>query len=585
VKLHISDSLSLPIDAVTQKFAILGRTGSGKSYAATKLCEEMLDANAQVVALDPVGVWYGLRVGGNFEIPIFGGLHADMPLEPGAGEFIANLIVDRGISAVLDVSQFLSGDQARFAYDFATRFFFRKKSSPSAVHLFVEECQEFVPQNISGGQRGGFETRMLNAFERLIKLGRNFGIGATLISQRPQEVNKKALNQAECMLAFQMTGPQERKAVASWVADKAGSQGVIDLLPKLEVGECQVWSPQWLQVDKKVRIAKKKTADVSSTPKSGGEKRADPKPLSQGELEKFSAQMLETIERAKADDPKELRKRIRDLEKDLAKKDRAGQAVVEKCNTSIKTRDVPVLKDGQISRLEKLHVQFMREFSQQAAHATALVTRLDDLLKPVRDAVQLIDGATKQRDAARQSLALPISRPPAATDAQDQRREAVQPAGGNSNVNLGVGERRCGIAIAQHASVTREQLTVLTGYKRSTRNTYIQRLRSAGLVAEVGDRIAARPELLEWLGPDYEQLPTGTALQEYWLNKLPQGESAVLKVILDSYLGGGASDRETIGEKTSFKRSTRNTYIQRLAARELVKVSGEIIQPSDSLFD
>lgn len=40
-KLHISPSLSLPIDAVTQKFGILGRTGSGKSYAATKLAEEM----------------------------------------------------------------------------------------------------------------------------------------------------------------------------------------------------------------------------------------------------------------------------------------------------------------------------------------------------------------------------------------------------------------------------------------------------------------------------------------------------------------------------------------------------------------
>ena len=57
-KLHISDSLSLPLDAVTQKFGILGRTGSGKSYFATKLCEEMLDAKAQIVALDPVGVWW-----------------------------------------------------------------------------------------------------------------------------------------------------------------------------------------------------------------------------------------------------------------------------------------------------------------------------------------------------------------------------------------------------------------------------------------------------------------------------------------------------------------------------------------------
>src|ERR1044072_6374951 len=123
MKLHISDSLSLPIDAVTQKFGLLGRTGSGKSYCATKLAEEMLDARAQIVALDPVGVWYGLRTG--FAIPVFGGLHGDIPLESGGGALIADLIVDRGLSAVVDVSQFESDrDKAHFARDFAGRLFF-----------------------------------------------------------------------------------------------------------------------------------------------------------------------------------------------------------------------------------------------------------------------------------------------------------------------------------------------------------------------------------------------------------------------------------------------------------------------------
>lgn len=63
MKLKISEDLALPLDAVTQKFAFLGRTGSGKSYGATKLAEEMLEAKAQVIALDPVCVWWGLRTG------------------------------------------------------------------------------------------------------------------------------------------------------------------------------------------------------------------------------------------------------------------------------------------------------------------------------------------------------------------------------------------------------------------------------------------------------------------------------------------------------------------------------------------
>jgi hypothetical protein len=59
----IAKGLSLPLDAVTQTFAQIGRKGAGKTYLATMIAEQMLDAEAQVVALDPVGNWLGLRVG------------------------------------------------------------------------------------------------------------------------------------------------------------------------------------------------------------------------------------------------------------------------------------------------------------------------------------------------------------------------------------------------------------------------------------------------------------------------------------------------------------------------------------------
>ena len=52
-----------------------------------------------------------------------------------------------------------------------------------------------------------------------LRIGRNFGIGGSLISQRPQEVNKKALNMSGTLFAFQMTAPQERAAVRSRVTD------------------------------------------------------------------------------------------------------------------------------------------------------------------------------------------------------------------------------------------------------------------------------------------------------------------------------------------------------------------------------
>jgi uncharacterized protein len=54
---HISKDLSLPVEALTQTFAILAKRGAGKTYTAAVMVEEMLKAGLQLVVVDPVGVW------------------------------------------------------------------------------------------------------------------------------------------------------------------------------------------------------------------------------------------------------------------------------------------------------------------------------------------------------------------------------------------------------------------------------------------------------------------------------------------------------------------------------------------------
>lgn len=58
--LKISKEIAFPIDAVTQTLAAIGRKGAGKTYLATMIAEQMLDADAQVVVIDPVGGLVGL---------------------------------------------------------------------------------------------------------------------------------------------------------------------------------------------------------------------------------------------------------------------------------------------------------------------------------------------------------------------------------------------------------------------------------------------------------------------------------------------------------------------------------------------
>ena len=229
--LHIATDLDLPLQAVVQTLAAIGRKGAGKTYLATMIAEQMLDAGAQVVALDPVGNWYGLRIAADGKSPgkeifVIGGAEGDVPLTPDAGAKVARLIVEKNISAVLDVSAFRQGERKRFAADFGEELFHLKKTSRTAVHLFIEEAQLFAPQ-----RPGPEDARMLGAFEHIVRLGRNYGIGCTLVTQRPQSVNKEVLSQVECLCVLQVNGTHERKALEEWVQERGADRKLIGELP------------------------------------------------------------------------------------------------------------------------------------------------------------------------------------------------------------------------------------------------------------------------------------------------------------------------------------------------------------------
>ncbi len=85
-KLKLSQDLELPEEAVTETFAILGKRGVGKTTTARVLTEELLEVGLPVLILDPTGVWWGLRTSADgrrdgYPVVIFGGDHADVPLE------------------------------------------------------------------------------------------------------------------------------------------------------------------------------------------------------------------------------------------------------------------------------------------------------------------------------------------------------------------------------------------------------------------------------------------------------------------------------------------------------------------------
>ena len=521
-QLVISDDISLPFKGVTEKFAWLGRTGSGKTYGASKLAEEMLFAGAQIVVIDPMGVWYGLRLSADgkhpsgLEIPVFGGLHGDLPLTPESGALIADLIVERRISAILDVSQMIDSEINKFCTAFGDRFFQRMKGSPAPVHLFLEECQEFLPQNIMKG-----EERKLHVFQRIAKQGRNFGIGVSLISQRPQEINKKALNMSEVMLAFQMTGPQERKAIELWISDKGLGSDIVAELPKFKVGHPHIWSPQWLEISQNITIAKKKTYDASATPEFG-KAVVERRELTPVDVAALKESMSALIEQAEADDPAKLKAEIVRLKRELASKPAPVQSQKE-----IVRVEMPVFKDGDIRLLQE---------SSDTTHLA--VSQLIDIANKI--GASLADAKRMQSQPAmlRPAPQAAALKPTSFSTLKDQPSFTADfPV--NSQRKLQRAEHRILTVLAQYPQGrTKTQLAVITGYAKSGGGftNAISALRSKGLIdGDNKEQLTINQEGVSALGNSWKPLPVGQELYEYWIRQLSKAERSILGVLFNEY--------------------------------------------------
>ncbi len=366
--LHIGPDFKLPYNFVTQANAILARKRAGKTYTGSVIAEELVKAKIPFVVLDPTSAWWGLRAaadgkGPGLPVVVIGGAHGDLPLDPEGGALVADLVVDHPSYYVLDLSLFESdAAQDRFSTAFAKRLYRRKQVDRSPLHLFVDEADMVVPQNPQPGQQ-----TMLGAFNALVRRSGIMGLGVTLISQRAALVSKSVLNMTEMMIVLQTTGPHDQDAVLDWAKRQAPPEVVKQLageLAKLGRGEAWLMSPSWLNRFGRVQVRARHTFNSSATPELGA-KRVEPKVLAKVDLESLRAKLAATVEHAKANDPAALKRRIAELERAQEHGGKANHQVWDRVRTAeaalasakAKIIEVPVLRGGEVNRLEKLVVR------------------------------------------------------------------------------------------------------------------------------------------------------------------------------------------------------------------------------------
>ena len=565
--IRISPSIKMPADAVTQTFAFIARKGGGKTYGAMLLAEQMLDLQAQIVVLDIVGNWFGLRLaadgkGKGKDIYILGGSHGDVPLVPHAGAQIAKLLVEKGVSCILDISEFRKGDRKKFACDFAEEFFHLKKTQTSPCHLFVEEAQKLVPQIVRPD-----EAQMLGAYEDIIRLGRNYGIGCTLISQRPQSINKEALSQTECLVVLQVNGRHERKALEEWVEEAGADRKLVGELPGLAVGEAYIWSPSWLRVFERVKLGHKVTFDSTATPKLGQTRKA-PGKLSTMDLSALSASMQQIIVEAEENDPKALRLRIRQLEAELKR----GPATKVEPREVVKERrvEVPILKPADLQRIQKS----LDRAEKTAEHLAYVGKKIDGTIEVLRKALAWTPQASPS--PAPSLKPPPLRHPPLDEFIRNMVRD--QDSG-----SLRRGELRMLSVLAQGYPVkrTRAQLGTLAGFTPSggTYATYFGNLKRLGYITEdyIGSVEITAKGIEAVGGLDHLEPETPEAALERWRKALRSGEVKMLDALLTVY--PDTISREELGERTGFTASggTFATYLGNLRRNGLIETQGNTV--------
>jgi hypothetical protein len=576
-RLTIAKDLTLPLEWLTLSTVVYGARGSGKTTFGSVAAEEAHKARQRFAAIDVKGDWWGLKASadGNSEglpVVVFGGDHADVPLEAGAGAELASIIAELGASAILDLENLSKTKQLHFLADFFERLY---DANRDPLLLLLDEAQRYAPQ---GRTLEPDAARCLGAVRDLVKLGRKHGIGPILFTQRGAGLDKECSELCDVLVAFRTPGVLDQKRVKEWLeANVTASvmRDVMDRIAGLDTGTAIFASAHPdLKLFDETAIRRRETFDSSATPKIG-QRRREPKKLAKPDLAKLEARMSAAIERQKADDPKELHRRIKELEVQLAKAPAQGPPV-EKIVEVERIVEIPVaLVAENVEALERM----VGSLPDAIKSLDVVSERIERLVADARAEAEAKRLHPAKGTARPPDLSIVSTRKPAPTNSERHERKAAarrtplgEPDGIGKEWNrvLGTGEKELLEAIAFRHPMTLGQSEVakLAGRsnKSSTTREYLGRLRRNGLifVDPATRRIGLTRAGIDATGAQ-DLPPTPEELAYAWRAKLKGGELAMFEALLEAR-SRGLTREELAGRigSSGMSSSTFREYLGRL---------------------
>lgn len=260
IPLDVAGELTLTTEQIaSERVAVLGATGSGKSNCIAVLLEQMLP-DIPFLIVDTHGEYGSLR--GKFNIPIVGtDADADVAAEPEDMAALARYSFENRASLILNLLLVDGEKRIDYVHNFLTTLFDLSKRMSASERRFygvvLEEAQNFIPE-------GRVKSPSLAKMKEIALEGRKFGLSIIIASQRASEMSKTVLGQ--CALVF-LHG-------AYIYADFQQYQGMLpytlaetkDIALGLETGEAIVRYKKRVGV---YQMRKSDYADLGATPTLG----------------------------------------------------------------------------------------------------------------------------------------------------------------------------------------------------------------------------------------------------------------------------------------------------------------------------
>jgi len=606
-KIVIGDSegkhLKLDIELlIPSRLLIQANSGGGKSWLLRRLAEQLF-GKVQTIILDPEGEFFTLREKFGYVLVGEGG---ETPADIRSAAMLAEKFLQLKASAVCDLYEAFRSrpmDRRQWVRAFLNALLDAPRTLWHPLIVIVDEAHKFCPQETPKAASmqdreviGGCKDAMI----ALSTTGRKRGFCPIWATQRLAKLDKDASAEFfNRLVGMTIEDVDVDRAADLMSVSKDEKHDFRSSLRSLNPGDFYAFGRAITTERKLVKVGDVQTHH----PETGkAAKNAEPPPMPE-EVKGLLPQLADLPQQAeeKARTEAEFKKEIRELRAQLKQAEKLqpktatptagkpdpqqarllrefrallGEAmkIIAKVNaigfdgSAVNPDEIKGALEraaSEIARLagNKLEAQ-QKEFERTKTEMNRLMAKLQRHLS--EEEVSVAVDVTKNEPVTVRSSSRPV---------QPINRERLQPSGdGSTNGDLQRGERAVLIAIAQFGTVERDQLTVLTGYKRSSRDTYIQRLGAKGYVESEGrGSVRITQAGVDALGSDYEPLPTGRELQEYWLGRLPEGERRVFEFLLQH---DGPVEKDAIDEAIGYKRSSRDTYLQRLGARCLVESVG-----------